>query len=82
MSMPVRQAQAGVISAAVSRTIAKAGIGAAPAEILAASMAGTPARHTPIAKASRTHLSKIERASAEHGGDALDIANTQPFSLL
>ncbi|MGN6667568.1 MAG: hypothetical protein ACTHKH_11480 [Trinickia sp.] len=82
MSLPMRHAQAGTVSAAVSRTIAKAGIGAAPAELWAASMGEAPARHTPIAKASRAHVSKIETAAAKHRDDVTDVANVQPFSLL
>ena len=82
MSLPVRQAQAGMVSAAVSRTIARAGIGAAPAEIWAASMGDAPARHTAIAHASHTHASKIETAWAKHRDDAFGEGNGQPISPL
>ncbi|WP_245964863.1 hypothetical protein [Trinickia dinghuensis] len=82
MSLPVRQAQAGVVSAAVSRTIAKAGIGAAPAELWALSMGDAPARRTSIAKASRKHASTIEASSAKKHQDGFDEASVEPFSLM
>lgn len=81
MSLPMRQAQAGVVEQAVSRTIAKAGIGAGPAERWAASMGEAPARHTQIAKASRKHLSTIETASTKDRG-ASDEASVEPFTLM
>lgn len=81
MSMPVRQAQAGVVAQAVSRTLARAGIGAGPAERWAASMGEAPARHTPIAKASRKHLSTIETASTK-GAEADGEASVEPFTLM
>ena len=81
INMPLRQAQASSVSAAVSRTMAKAGIGAAPAEKLAVSMAEAPSRRTAIAHASRTHATKVESASAKHDS-ALDEASVAPFSFL
>jgi hypothetical protein len=82
MNLPVRQAQAGMVSAAVSRTIAKAGIGAGPAERWAASMGDAPARHTPIARASRKHVSTIETASASQRADAHDDAGVESLPLM
>lgn len=81
MSLPVRHAQAGVVEQAVSRTIAKAGIGAGPAERWAASMGDAPARHTQIAKASRKHLSTIETVSAKDR-DANGETSVEPFTLM
>jgi hypothetical protein len=81
MSLPVRQAQAGIVEQAVSRTIAKAGIGAGPAERWAVSMGDAPARHTPIAKASRKHLSTIETASSKERNAAGDTS-VEPFTLM
>ncbi len=81
MSLPVRQAQAGVVEQAVCRTIAKAGIGAGPAERWAASMGEAPARHTQIAKASRKHLSTIETASAKDR-NVDGETSVAPFSLM
>lgn len=70
MSLPVRQAQAGVVAAAVSRTLAQAGIGASPAEAWAASLGQASARSSrfaarPIAQASREHATTVETASAK-----------------
>jgi hypothetical protein len=86
MSLPVRQAQAGVVAAAVSRTLAQAGIGASPAEAWAASMGATPVAHTPfaarpIAHASRAHVAAVETASAKRD-DAQAQADAAPFSLM
>ncbi|MGN6651442.1 hypothetical protein [Trinickia sp.] len=77
MNLSMRQAHAGVVEQAVSRTIAKAGIGAGPAERWAASMGDAPARHTQIAKASRKHLSTIEAAR-----DANGETSVEPFTLM
>ncbi|WP_116138191.1 hypothetical protein [Trinickia diaoshuihuensis] len=87
MSLPARQAQAGMVATAVSRTIAKAGIGAGPAERWAAAMGDAPARRTPIAHASRKHLSTIETASAKAARTSEDATeansvNAAPFSLM
>ena len=81
MSLPVREAQAGMVATAVSRTIAKAGIGAGPAELWAASMGDAPARHTPIAHASRKHVAAIETASAK-AAPAGDDAGVEPFAQM
>ena len=86
MSLPVRQAQAGVIAAAVSRTMAQAGIGASPAEVWAASLgegkaARTPFAARPIARASRAHASSVEAAAAKRE-DASATANTMPVALM
>ena len=86
MSLPVRQAQAGVVAAAVSRTLAQAGIGASPAEAWAASMGTKSAAHTPfaarpIARASRAHATAVETASAKRD-DAQAEADATPFSLM
>ncbi len=85
MSLPVRQAQAGVIAAAVSRTMARAGIGASPAEAWAASLgegrvARTPFAARPIARASRAHASSIEAAAKRE--DAGAGADTMPVALM
>lgn len=85
MSLPARQAQAGVVAAAVSRTIAQAGLGASPAEAWAASLgegrsARTPFAARPIAQASHTHASTVETASAKRA-DA-DKDDTAPFALM
>ena len=81
MSLPMRQAQAGMVATAVSRTIAKAGIGAGPAELWAASMAEAPARRTAIAHASRKHVTTIETASTK-AAQTRDDEDAQPFSLM
>jgi hypothetical protein len=84
MSLPVRQAQAGVVAAAVSRTLVQAGIGASPAEAWAASMGATRAAHTPfaarpIARASRAHAAAVETASAKRDEAQADAT---PLSLM
>jgi hypothetical protein len=81
MSLPVRHAQAGEVAQAVSRTLAKAGIGAGPAERWAASMGDAPVRRTSIAKASRKRMATIEVASAKHG-DTPDQASVEAFPSL
>ena len=81
MNLPMRQAQAGVVAQAISRTIARAGIGAGPAEQWAASLGEAPVRHTPIAKASRKHLSTIETASTKDN-DADGQTSAAPFTLM
>lgn len=86
MSLPVRQAQAGVVAAAVSRTIAHAGLGASPAETWALSMGDAPTARAPfaarpIARASRAHATKVETASTKHD-DASDEARVVPLSLM
>jgi hypothetical protein len=86
MSLPARQAQAGVVAAAVSRTLAQAGIGASPAEAWAASMGTTRAVRTPfsarpIARASRAHATAVETASAKRD-DAQAEADPTPLSLM
>ncbi|WP_206950842.1 hypothetical protein [Trinickia acidisoli] len=81
MTLPMRQALAGEVAAAVSRTIAQAGIGAGPAELWAVSMGEAPASRTPIAKASRTHMSTIETASVKRAG-ADNEANAAPFFFM
>lgn len=70
MGLPVLHAQAGVVAAAVSRTLAQAGIGASPAEAWAASLGGAGARTSrfaarPIAQASREHATTAETAAAK-----------------
>jgi hypothetical protein len=82
MNLPVRQAQAGMVSAAVSRTIAKAGIGVGPAERWAASMGDAPARRTPIAHASRKHVSTIETAEVKKPVDAPDETSAESLPLM
>ncbi len=86
MSLPVRQAQAGVVAAAVSRTIAHAGLGASPAEAWALSMGEAPAARAPfaarpIARASHAHATKIEAASIKRD-DASEEASVVPLSLM
>ena len=81
MSLPVRQAQAGEVAQAVSRTLARAGIGAGPAERWAAAMGDAPVRRTSIAKASRKHVSTIEVASAKHN-DASGETSVEAFPSL
>jgi len=86
MSLPVRQAQAGVVAAAVSRTIAHAGLGASPAEAWALSMGDAPAARAPftarpIARASRAHATQIETASIKRD-DTNEEARVAPLSLM
>jgi hypothetical protein len=81
MSLPVRQAQAGVVAQAVSRTIAQAGLGASPAEAWAASLGEGRAARTPFAQASHAHAASVETASTKHAGAAKD-ADAAPFALM
>ena len=86
MNLPVRQAQAGVVAAAISRTIAEAGLGASPAETWAASLgrgrtARTPFAARPIAHASHTHAATVEAASGK-GAEARNDADARPFALM